>query len=141
MGLKLHDFNDSEYYFILSLTELQKELGIRLNHPYYRLKDSLTRPSQRWTSLDRLLRGLDQNRALLRAVRYSLTLEQARHCRSAMCRGTTVLVSVDSNSWANVIRFSAPKILLTLKQLSRFSHIDNVKIVTDSTFYSDENKS
>ena len=97
---------------------------------YYRLKDSLEKPDQRYTKLSRIIKKLDAHQATIRVVQFLLPEEEGSHCTGARVQGTKVFLTFDSNAWATRARFQVPTLLGQMQELAQFSHVEEIVIST-----------
>ena len=98
---------------------------------YFRLKDSLTVPDQRYTKLAHIIKKLDAHEATIRVVQFLLPQEEAQHCTGARIQGSTAFLTFDSNAWATRARFRVPTLLEAMQQLAQFSHVEKVVVTTN----------
>lgn len=105
---------------------------------YFRLKDSLQAPDQRFTKLARIIKKLDAHQAAVRVVRFLLPKEEASHCTGARVQGTSLFVTFDSNAWATRARFHSKDLLEQVQTLAQFSHVSRVVVSTNRTKSSDD---
>ena len=66
-------------------------------------------------------------------VQAVLSDKEAPHCIGASVKGNSLVLVLDSASWANRLRFRTTTLLTELKQIERFASIQEIVFVTNTS--------